>query len=180
MVALPMETEGNLSLINILMSCFGSGLVTSSLEQDHCFVVHGTQYVAGGWVNDDFVVSCRTDMNSKWGESGSKQQLPKPRSFIGFTGTVMHFREYAIPGSQRKVLCIVVNLQTIKFLKERVDVHPAPAAQDNTDIHVKLLSTMQKRKEERTAASLSSGSPKVIGKQVAGDSEEEVVKAVVK
>src|SRR6266404_620577 len=128
MVALPMETEGNLSLINILMSCFGSGLVTSSLEQDHCFVVHGTQYVAGGWVNDDFVVSCRTDMNSKWGESGSKQQLPKPRSFIGFTGTVMHFREYAIPGSQRKVLCIVVNLQTIKFLKERVDVHPAPAA----------------------------------------------------
>jgi len=73
MTALPMETESNLSLIDVAISCFGSGFVTYSLEKEHCFVVHGTQYVAGGCTNDDFIVSCRTDMNSKWGQNRSNQ-----------------------------------------------------------------------------------------------------------
>jgi len=102
-------------------------------------------------------------------EMGTKQQQPtftKPHSFIGSTGTVMHFCDYTIPGTDQRVLCIILNLQTIKFLKEHLETHPTLLPQQNTDIHAKLLSTMQKHKEERTTPT-SSTPTKMLGKRPA-------------
>ncbi len=98
--------------------------------------------------------------------------------FIGKGPLLPYPWNYTIPGTDCKVSCIIVNLQMIKFLKECVDVPSSCPVQQNTDIHTKLLSTMQKQKEEGKVTSVSSGSGEKLGKCAAWDSEEEVADAV--
>jgi len=168
-----METEKHLSLIGHPVCVMGCGIVTSSNDTDQSFAIRGSQYVAGR--TQEFMVYCRTDINPKWSQDNGQRRFPKAHASIGFAGTVVHFRRYTLANMERTIHTVVVDLQHIACVKERVGMLRPPPPQ-NPDLQAKLKETMRKRKQQRTSGSSSD----TLGKRPAPtNSDEEVNGSVV-
>ena len=121
---LAMETEKHLSLIGHPVCVMGCGIVTSSNDTDQSFAIRGSQYVAGR--TQEFMVYCRTDINPKWSQDNGQRRFPKAHASIGFAGTVVHFRRYTLANMERTIHTVVVDLQHIACVKERVGMLRPP------------------------------------------------------
>lgn len=152
----------------IHISAFGS--VTSINNDPAYFIMHATQYVAGGQSSDDIAIRAELFKNPKW--PNPSERLPQPKAVVGIWGKLDQIDGYTFAGT-KKTTCLVVDVEEISYL---YNPKRDPAEKPSTPTKKKssLQERFKKRTRNRNTSPLSSPSTSQtqLGKRRAGSEDE--------
>ena len=153
-----------------------SGTVTSIENNLPSFIIHGTQYVAGGQRNDDIALRAELQNNPKW--SDPLERLPKPRAIVSVFGPLRSFDNFCRSDNQN-IKCFVVNVQDITYLfapprepASKSATKHASQEKKKTELQTRFKAR-HGRKQESSQPSPSSSQVQ-LGKRKENSSEDEV------
>jgi hypothetical protein len=170
----PLSTDKETDLDEIIcISAFGS--VTLINNDPATFLIHATQYVAGGQSTDDIAIHADLSRNPKW--ANLSERLPQLKAVISVWGKLDCFDVYTYAGI-KTTTCVIVNVEDIIYLFnpkcEPTEKPPSPHKKSNLQEKFKKCA----RARKTSPGSSPSTSQKQLDKCPAHSSEDEVNKRV--
>jgi hypothetical protein len=168
MQPLSVDNESDLDK-TIWISAFST--ISSINSNPPYFMMHATQYIAGGQSSDNIAIRAVLSKNPKW--QNPSECLPQPKAVIGIWGKLDHFDIFTY-SSNKSTTCVIVNVEDITYL-----FNPKQDPAEKTASTLKKSKLQQKfNKHTHTSQSSPISSPsssqKQLGKCPARSSEDEV------
>jgi hypothetical protein len=103
----------NIDELDQTMYLAGSGTFASIESDLPSFIVHATQYVAGGQSSDDITVRGDMGDNPKW--TNPQECLPPVKAVVAFWGSLQQFDSYDPPNTKDSSTCVIVAVHNITY-----------------------------------------------------------------
>jgi hypothetical protein len=166
----------NIDDLDQMMYLAGSGTVASIESDPPSFIVHATQYVAGGQSSDDITVRGDMGDNPKW--TNPQECLLPVKAVVVFWGLLQHFDSYHPPNTKESLTCVIVAVHNITYLynpprDKSVTTSTSESAHKKSKLREQLRARAEEKQGSQTTSSPSTSQTK-LGKRKAPSSEDEV------